>query len=100
MPNGEHVYQVSVVYSVGESLLSKEAQVTSAIRLADGTVTTITAGQGCIMVRGAEGHAVSIFTADGRRVAIAEGAALTRVPVASGVYVVKAGMQTVTISVR
>lgn len=98
--DGEHVYQVSVVYSVGESLLSEETQVACAIRLADGTVTTVAPGQGCIMVRGAQGHAVSIFTPDGRRVATAEGSALTRVPVSTGVYIVKVGRQTVNISVR
>lgn len=101
VPSGAHVYQVSVVYTVGESLLSHEAQVVTAIRQPDGTMTTISAQPGAIVVRGAEGLPVSVFTLDGRCVASADGAAQMVLPVPTGVYLVKVGSQTATnIAVR
>ena len=97
---GNHIYQVSVVYTVGESLLSQEASVITAITDVDGGITTIKTQPGVILVRGAEGKQVEVFTLDGRRIAATTGRSLTTIAVNTGVYVVKVGNQTVNITVK
>jgi hypothetical protein len=99
---GNHVYQVSVVYTVGESLRSQEASVitTTTIAGVNGGKTTIAAQSGAIVVRGAEGKQIAVYMLDGRRVAATTGASMTTIHVNAGVYVVKVDNQVVNITVK
>ena len=97
---GNHVYQISVVYTVGESLLSQEAGVATLLTSHSTLHTLITTQPGAILVRGAEGKQIDVYTLDGRRVATAKGSQLTTIPVSAGVYAVKVDNQTVNLTVK
>lgn len=61
----------------------------------------IYAAQGCIMVNGYEGDSLAVISAGGIAVAnVASASSSERIPVESGVYVVKAGRDTVKLIVK
>ena len=98
---GTHVYQVSVVYTVGESLLSQEASVATLITNNHSPLTTITSQPGAIVIRGAQGKQISVYTLDGRRIDVQRSTSnVQRIRVSAGVYAVKVDNQTVTLTVK
>ncbi len=93
--DGAHVYGVTAVYNRGESRLSNLVSTTSAIDAVDADSVGVSADCGSILISGAAGMDVAVYSADGRRVfATADAAPIVRVPVAAGIYLVKAGAYT------
>ncbi|MDE5785926.1 MAG: hypothetical protein K2H98_05270, partial [Duncaniella sp.] len=87
-------YAVVVVYNKGLSAVSDVISVlyqASGIESIYGGVLNITAAKGSIVVTGATGQAVAVYTTDGKTVFTGNGEAKTVIPAQQGVYVVKAG---------
>ncbi len=61
---------------------------------------TITGSEGEIVICGAEGKEVSVYSVDGRLVASAVASGTERIAIAKGVYVASAGGKTVKVIVR
>lgn len=88
--DGDYDYNVTVLYSVGESLFGNTYNPITGGAVASAAVKSvdIRAGHGNIVVTGAEGLGVSVFTVDGR---VVYSGTASVVPVPDGIYVVKAG---------
>ncbi len=86
-------YVVTAVYNRGESGASNTVVINdlSGIESIYGTALTITATRGAIVVTGAVGHDVAVYTVDGKTIYSGAGAAKTVIPAPQGIYVVKAG---------
>jgi len=101
-PNAENAYRVTAVYDRGESRGSNEVRVaTSGL---DGTVMEgvgVYGARGAVVIRGAEGMKVTVAATDGKTVygAVAASDEMT-IPVAPGVYVVKAGNTVAKVNVN
>lgn len=100
---GEHSYVVTVVYDKGESKVSNV--VTIGVIDGIGSVAAKAAGVSAdgrtIIVTGAEGNNVSVYTANGKTVYNGVGTAATRIDVnAGGVYIVKVGKTVVKAVVK
>lgn len=96
-----HTWVVSAVYAEGESSGSNETTAgTSSIGDAFADGISISAGQGKIIVTGAEGVAVSVVSIDGKTIFNHVGEAVTEIDAAPGVYVVRAASTTAKIIVR
>lgn len=97
-----HVYNVSVVYTVGESTLSNDAKSgpTGINGVTSGAVE-VEALTGAVAVSNAQGQPVEVYTLDGKRL-YAETAISDKVTVAlnSGVYLVKVSNKAVKVVVR
>ena len=101
LPGDYNYYHVTVVYDRGESAPSNRALVgTSAIDNTTGTTPTIWGGTGCVVVENATGLPVHVVSPDGRTIAATTGTQHTRIPLAPGVYMVKAGPTTAKTIVR
>lgn len=91
---GTHTYQVTALYNLGESDLSAPAtiDIVSGIEgvSADGKIGVTVSGE-TIIIRGAEGLDICVFTTNGTLVARTEGVEMTTIPVAPGVYLVTIG---------
>ena len=98
--DGTHVYQVSVCYTIGESQLSNEAAVLTAIQFVDGSQTLIRSEHGQIVIDHAEGKAITVYTPDGKEVYAGQGRRHLSIPTAAGQYVVTVGGQPVNLIVR
>jgi len=101
-PNAENAYRVTAVYDRGESKGSNEVRVaTSAIGLSQADGVSVRAGNGMIVVTGADGMNVTVAAVDGKCIysAIGSGRELA-VPAAAGVYLVKAGATVTRVYVR
>ena len=94
-------YRVVVNYNKGASAGSNAVTVQySGIEgIGAGNITINVANQ-AIVVRGAEGKQIVVNSVDGRTIFAGAGSATTRVAVASGVYVVKAGEKIAKVIVR
>ena len=98
--DGTHVYQVSVCYTIGESQLSNEATVLTAIHFADGSQTLVRSERGEIVVDHAEGKAIMVYTPDGKEVFAGKGQHHLSIPVASRQHIVTVDGRPVNILVR
>lgn len=90
-PNQENAYRVAAVYATGISRGSNE------VRLITSGLDAVTAGveiattRGMILVSGADGMRVTIYSLEGKTLFSADGKASMTIPVSAGVYLVKAG---------
>lgn len=100
VPSGEHVYQVSVVYTVGESLLSHEASVVTAITAVQNTAVKICSVVGGVFVSNAQTKSVSIYTLDGKLIYTGIGSHEQTISLHSGQYLVRVGDTVAKIQVR
>ena len=98
--DGNHVYQVSASYTVGESLLSNEAFVLTAIHVANGTQTVLRSEPGHVILDNAEGKIVRIYTPDGKETYKGKGLRHMSIPTPSGLWVVDIDGQSVSVLVR
>ncbi len=99
--DGVHTYGVTTVYNRGESRMSNLVSTTSAIDGAEAAYMEVRSEGGCIIVTGADGERLSVYASDGRLVFATESAARTvRIPVAAGIYLVKASSATSKVLVR
>ena len=98
--DGTHVYQVSVCYTIGESQLSNEAAVLTAIQFVDGSQTLIRSEHGQIVIDHAEGKAITVYTPDGKEIFAGQGRRHLSLPAAAGQYIVTVGGQPVNLIVR
>ncbi len=98
------VYNVSTVYTAGESCLSEAATDNSGVEsVAAAQQAAITAGEGIIIVAGAEaGSDISVFTTSGIMAAkaTADAAGAAAINVAPGIYVVRTSAVTSAVIVR
>ncbi len=98
-----YTYTVTSVYAEGESNCSNSVKVDTSFSgigsLSADNISIFTVA-GAAVVTGAEGLTVEVFTADGKAVAAAQGAARTVVPLAGGFYIVKAGNTAAKIVVK
>ncbi len=91
MPLGTSEYRVSAVYNQGESRLSKGVSLTSDVADLVSSSVNISAGEGHILISGAEGESISICNVAGMTVyADVAASADVKVRVAPGVYIIKA----------
>ncbi len=87
-------YVVVAVYSTGFSAPSSAVTVlyqASGLESIYGSALNISAARGQIIVTGAEGQAVAVYTVDGKTIFAGRGEAKTVIPAQQGIYVVKAG---------
>lgn len=99
--DGNHTYGVTTVYNRGESRMSNTVSLTSAIDEIATEGLTIKAENGCVVVEGAAGEAVSIYGTDGRAVFTTPSAASTlRIALPTGIYLVRAASATAKVSLR
>lgn len=96
----DYVYNVSVVYTVGESALSNDAATSSGITSAQTAGQKVGIQGGTIVVSGAQGQQVCVFAADGSLVMQGVAGDTMRVPARSGVYVVTVGGKAVKVAVK
>ena len=95
----DHSYQVTVVYSIGESDFSNMAVLSSIDNI--GTNDIVVRGDNrCIRVFNAEGKDIKIYTTDGKMVCSGNGTANMNFYVNSGNYLVQIGKDTVKIAVK
>lgn len=96
--DAKYTYHVTALWDKGESGVSNAAEISAEAGL-DMIATaniTITAGDGAIIVAGADGLTIAVYNTMGRTVAMTTGKEVTRIQVpAPGIYVVRAG-QTVS----
>lgn len=101
-PDGYHVYNVTVVYSEGESRQSNDACIsTSCIKTTPDDSISITGAVGEIVISGAAGTPATILSVDGKT--IFRSASITgtlRIPVVAGIYIVNCGNATAKIIVH
>ncbi len=96
-----HSYYVTAVYDKGESRRSNEASVwVSGIGGIDAGAVSITARDGAIAVSGLADGEVAVYAVDGRTVAVAHCHNTVSIPVAAGIYVVKAAGVTAKVAVK
>lgn len=88
--SGDHTYNVTVVYSVGESAFSNSVsiQASGVDGIAAGAVV-VTGGQGCVSVYNAAGRHVGIFTPSGVAVHAGQGSDRLVIDLLPGAYIVK-----------
>lgn len=100
--SSEYTYNVTSVFAEGESRYSNSVEVkfVSGVEDIASASTRIYASDGRIVVAGYEGVTVSVYTPDGRLAASTQAKAVTTIPVSSGIYVVKAGNDTVSLVVK
>lgn len=100
-PEFPAAYRVSAVYDKGESILSHEVVVeTGAIYGVSADNVAVSAADGCIVVEGAKGARVEVFATDGRMLYGFTAASVERMPVATGVYLVKVAGVTTKVIVK
>ena len=87
---GEHVYHVTAVYDKGESAPVQVSITKSDIAAVEASAVTVSVVDRSIVVTGAEGQPVAVYTVDGKTLCSMTGQAKTVVPVPTGIYIVKA----------
>ncbi len=98
--DGDHVYQVTVLYDKGESVGSNKVPLSS-----DGihdvtTGVSINAAEGLILVNGADGLAVAVCSVDGKVVYAGVGQDVMAISVEQGLYLVSVGETTAKLMVK
>lgn len=100
-PSGTSEYRVSAVYNQGESRLCKGVSLTSDVDVLAASAVTISAGEGQIVISGAEGKRISIVNVAGVTVYAAEAASSTvKIDLVPGVYIVEAADTVVKVIVK
>lgn len=98
----EYTYVVVAIFEEGDGKMSNKATIkyqTSGLNGIEGG-KLVAAGKGDIVIKGFEGEKVLISTADGKVIANGVAAATETVNVPAGIYVVKAGKNSVKVVVR
>lgn len=99
--NDGSVYQVSVVYSVGESALSNKASVLpTAITSVSADGLQVYAADGRILVRHAQGKHIAIYRLSGQQVLDVQGKSDVDCAVRPGIYLVHADSKVVKVIVK
>lgn len=99
--NSTVTYQVTAVHREGESIFSNAVSVNySGIDSAMPAGISIRGVEGAVLIEGAEGLDISLYTVDGRAVYSANATASVRIPVASGLYIVRAGAAAAKVLVK
>lgn len=98
MENGD--YHVTVVYDEGESELSNVDTVTTGITDVGTRDYSVEAKDGTIVLNNAEGKLVSIYSVNGAKIYSAVATNHLSINVASGIYIVKVGGQTIRVAVK
>ncbi|MDE7437384.1 MAG: choice-of-anchor J domain-containing protein [Muribaculaceae bacterium] len=96
-------YHVTALYDEGESLPSEYVEFdasTSGVNIINGETLTIGTTSGAIVVTGAEGLSVEVFSTEGQAIATVEGKDVTKINVTAGLYIVKAGNTSAKVMVR
>lgn len=88
--DGEHLYHVTAVYDKGESMPVSVSVAKSGIPGVGASAVTVSVADRSIVITGAEGHPVAVYTADGKTLSLVTGQARTVIPVQPGIYIVKA----------
>lgn len=94
-------YQVTAVHAEGESVFSN--LVTVSLTGIDNTIAgdvTIRGEQEAIVVEGAQGVNVAVYTVDGRMIYSGVAAEIQRIPAAAGLYIVRAGATAAKVLVK
>jgi len=96
----DHKYYVTAVYDKGESAASNIATRSSGLNSETVESIGIKAGDGRIVVTGADGCQIEICSPDGRCIFSGIGSEYTCINVAAGIYIVKAGNKVVKVMVK
>lgn len=99
LPDGNHEYAVSAVYSAGESRAVKATE-GSGVEGIDSKGVSVATARGMIVIDRLEGAAWSVNAASGMIIASGSGCGHAEIPAAQGVYIVCAGNRTVKVVVR
>jgi len=100
-PNeGDNTYGVSAVYDRGESPTTTINVAWTGLDTISGNCITIAVDGNDIVVTGAEGEIINVTAASGLTMTTQIADAETRIPVASGIYIVKAGSVVAKVAVR
>lgn len=93
-------YNVTAVYDSGESIYSNTVRA-GRTALADATASgiEINAVDGAVEVSGANGDIITVCTVDGALIASFRATAFERIPLAKGIYVIKAGAKTAKLQI-
>ena len=94
-------YQVTAVHAEGESVFSN--LVTVSLTGIDNTIAgdvTIRGEHEAIVVEGAQGANVAVYTVDGRMIYSGAAAEVQRIPAATGLYIVRAGAAAAKVLVK
>ena len=94
-------YQVTAVHAEGESVFSN--LVTVSLTGIDNTIAgdvTIRGEHEAIVVEGAQGANVAVYTVDGRMIYSGVAAEVQRIPAATGLYIVRAGAAAAKVLVK
>ncbi|MDE7426307.1 MAG: choice-of-anchor J domain-containing protein [Muribaculaceae bacterium] len=89
--DGDHTYHVSAVYDRGESAPVSVKVSHSGIFGVSSEAVRITTLNRAIVITGAEGKNISVYSTDGKLLFSAKGHANTVIPAQAGVYMVQAG---------
>ena len=96
-----HSYYVTAVYDKGESRRSNEATVLiSGLGDIDAAAVSVVARDGAVAVSGLADGEVTVYAVDGRTVASVRCRNTVSIPVAAGIYLVKAAGKTVKVIVK
>jgi len=99
-----HTYNVTATYDDGgESKFSNDVKIgTDGIETVgnDADRSGVTVSDGKIAVAGADGKAVSVYTADGRLVYNGKAAGNTEISVPAGQYIIRLGAKAVNVVVK
>lgn len=98
-----YTYKVTVEYNKGESAASNAAQVrfdSSGIGSVEAGTVMVAVAESSIVVTGAEGLDIDVYTADGKLVGVVSGGTRTVIPVSQGVYVVRTGSTATKVIVK
>lgn len=96
-----HTYSVTALYDLGESAPVEIEVESSAIDRVNAASISITATTGAVVVTGAEGHRISVYAVDGKTLHDAPASSpATTVPLAPGIYIVKASATTAKVIVK
>ncbi len=97
---GSHRYHVTALYTAGESVpASVEIAYSSADIVTLGAISIIS-GNSEIIISGADGLPISIYTVDGRLTASATGTSCTAIPLQTGIYIVSVSDTVAKVTVR
>ncbi len=99
--DGQHVYNVTVVYPEGESVFSNDAStlITNLNGLQE-NVLSVRTSKGMIIINNAGGENISVYNTNGTQVFNANNEADVTIPVQRGQYIVKVGAKVFNLTVR
>lgn len=96
-----HTYSVTALYDLGESAPVEVKVESSAIDRVNAGFISITTATGAVIVTGAQGYRVSVYAVDGKTLYDAPASSpATTIPLAPGIYVIKASSTTAKVIVK